>query len=107
MGNPPYAQLDPTTLILNSRWYNYTGANSNTGYTSDAHKRLVDGTAVEPDAAKRRALFGQLNDLLLDEQFIIVVASLKGGSAAQRRVQGLAFSYGSGTFRYDEARLEP
>lgn len=35
---------------------------------------LIAQASAEPDAGKRKALYSQLNDILLDESFIMVLA---------------------------------
>ena len=43
---------------------------------------------AEIDAAKRKALYSQLNSLVLDESFILILAGLPQTVAASAKVRG-------------------
>jgi peptide/nickel transport system substrate-binding protein len=73
VGNMAYGNLEPATLIASSRHLDATG-NSNTGFTNERYLSLVNSAAAEPDLTKRKALYSQLNDLLLDESFVMTLA---------------------------------
>jgi peptide/nickel transport system substrate-binding protein len=74
IGNLGYSNMEPVTIITSSRHLDPTG-NSNTGFTSPQYLSLVNSAAVEPDAAKRKALYAQLSDLLLDECALVTVTT--------------------------------
>jgi len=74
VGSIAYASVEPVTIIGNSRHLDPTG-NSNTGYTSDQYLKLWMTASTEADTAKRKALYGQINDLLLDESCIMPICS--------------------------------
>src|SRR5581483_1302567 len=44
-------------------------ANNYSGFHSEKWSSLVNSAATEPDAAKRKTLYSQINDLILDEAF--------------------------------------
>jgi peptide/nickel transport system substrate-binding protein len=74
VGSIAYASVEPVTIIGNSRHLDPTG-NSNTGYTSEEYLRLWTTASTEPDPAKRKALYGQINDLLLQESCVMPICS--------------------------------
>jgi peptide/nickel transport system substrate-binding protein len=74
VGSIAYASVEPVTIIGNSRHLDPTG-NSNTGYTSEQYLNLWSTASTEADAAKRKALYAQINDLLLDESCVMPICS--------------------------------
>jgi peptide/nickel transport system substrate-binding protein len=74
VGSIAYASVEPVTIIGNSRHLDPTG-NSNTGYTSELYLNLWSTASTEADAAKRKALYAQINDLLLDESCVMPICS--------------------------------
>jgi peptide/nickel transport system substrate-binding protein len=64
----PWANLEPLTQFTSGSTTNYRGNNG--GYLSDAYTKLVEAAAGEVDAAKRKQIYSQLNDFLLDEAFV-------------------------------------
>jgi peptide/nickel transport system substrate-binding protein len=74
VGSIAYASVEPVTIIGNSRHLDPTG-NSNTGYTSEKYLNLWSTASTEADAAKRKALYAQINDLLIDESCVMPICS--------------------------------
>jgi peptide/nickel transport system substrate-binding protein len=64
----PWANLEPLTQFTSGSTTNYRGNNG--GYLSDAYTNLVESAAGEVDPAKRKQIYSQLNDFLLDEAFV-------------------------------------
>jgi peptide/nickel transport system substrate-binding protein len=64
----PWANLEPLTQFTSGSTTNYRGNNG--GYLSDGYTQLVEAAAGEVDAAKRKQIYSQLNDFLLDEAFV-------------------------------------
>ena len=64
----PWANLEPLTQFTSGSTTNYRGNNG--GYLSDAYTKLVEAAAGEVDAVKRKQIYSQLNDFLLDEAFV-------------------------------------
>jgi peptide/nickel transport system substrate-binding protein len=53
-----------------------TDPNSNNeGFKDDRYTQLITSAAAEPDSTKRKALYSQINDILLDESFVMVVST--------------------------------
>jgi len=63
---------DPITAFSNGRG---TDPNSNNeGYKNDTNAQLIAAGAAEPDGAKRKQIYSQLNDILLEDAFVMVLA---------------------------------
>jgi peptide/nickel transport system substrate-binding protein len=56
-----------------SRTFGY--ASNAAGYYDDKWTQLAAGVATEPDSAKRKAMYGQINDYLLDASFAMVITA--------------------------------
>jgi peptide/nickel transport system substrate-binding protein len=85
-----YSQLLPSSLATMSAWWSYSVGQ--TGYKDPQYEQLVTTIGTEPDASKRNALYGQLNDLLLDQSFAMGVAPLPSRLLARPNVQGIRFT---------------
>jgi peptide/nickel transport system substrate-binding protein len=69
----PWANLEPVTQFTSGSTTNYRGNNG--GFLDDTYSQLVQSAATEPDADKRKQLYAQLNDFLLDAAFVFPLAS--------------------------------
>jgi peptide/nickel transport system substrate-binding protein len=86
-----YAHLSPSTALVNGKAFNPQLNNS--AFTSDRYVQLINDAAKEPDVAKQRALYAQMNDLLLDESFVAFVAPTTTSSyVATPDVRGIAWT---------------
>jgi peptide/nickel transport system substrate-binding protein len=86
-----YAHLSPSTALTNGKAFNPQLNNS--GYTSDTYVQLLNDAAKETDLAKQRALYSQMNDLLLDESFVAFVAPTTSSSyIARSNIQGISWT---------------
>jgi peptide/nickel transport system substrate-binding protein len=89
-GASGYSNYEPVTLLTNSTAWNHTG--NSAAYKSERYSDLVNTAATEPDLAKRRAIYSDLNDLILDEAFVLTVAPTPEVAIYQARtVQGLKY----------------
>jgi peptide/nickel transport system substrate-binding protein len=104
VGNTAYASMQPITCIANSRHLDSTG-NSNSGFTSDKYRELHSAASVEPDLAKRKALYAQITDLILDESFTMPLASVPNRLVARAAVQNIIGSR-HGSLLYNDAWIE-
>jgi peptide/nickel transport system substrate-binding protein len=68
-----YGEFEPSTGMTTSAQYNYE--KNFAGFQNDAYTQLITSTQVEPDPAKRQALYTQLNDFLLDQCFSMPLAT--------------------------------
>lgn len=86
-----YAHLSPSTALVNGKAFNPQLNNS--GFSSDKYVQLISDAAKELDVAKQRAIYSQMNDLLLDESFVAFVAPTTSSSyIATPDVQGIAWT---------------
>jgi peptide/nickel transport system substrate-binding protein len=100
LSNSTFAQLEPSSTLSNGR---ATDPNSNNSlFKSDTYSQLIASASAEPDAAKRKTLYSQLNDILLDESFIMVLAAAPPTLVASSSVKGIEPSAHDG-FYYDSA----
>ncbi len=68
-----FSQLQPGTLFLSARLWNYMA--NQTGFKSDQYSQLVQQSVTEPDEVKRKAIYSQLNDLILGANAWLLLAS--------------------------------
>ncbi|MBV9579428.1 MAG: ABC transporter substrate-binding protein [Chloroflexi bacterium] len=62
-----YAHLQEASFLFNSsRTFSYNGDFSNSGIWDDRWTQLAQAAPTEPDATQRKALYAQLNDVVLD-----------------------------------------
>jgi peptide/nickel transport system substrate-binding protein len=81
------ANRDPVTTIRSTAaWRPEKGV---TGYTSPAYADLVNKAAAETDPEARKQLFEKLNQLILDESFMLTITSLPTTFGYADRVGGL------------------
>ena len=67
-----------------------TDPNSNNeGYKNDTYTGLINSLASEPDADKRKAMYAQVNDILLEDAFTMVVTTYPPKMVASTRVHDL------------------
>lgn len=67
-----FAGIESASLFSMSRYWN-PQINAS-GFKSDQYTQLINQAASEPDAAKRKQIYYQLNDYLLDQSFVIPLA---------------------------------
>jgi peptide/nickel transport system substrate-binding protein len=104
IGTIAYAAAEPVTRMANSRHLDPSG-NSNTGYTSPKYVELFNSASSEPDNAKRKALYDQVNDLLLDEAFVNPIASAPSRMVTKSYVKDIGRSQ-HGAFLYNSAWID-
>ena len=59
--------MDASSLLQAGNAYNY--ANNFSGFKEERYTQLVSAASTEADTAKRKQLYSQLNDYLLDQCF--------------------------------------
>ena len=63
---------DPITAFSNGRGTDPTS--NNEGYKNERYAQLIANGAAEPDPAKRKSIYSELNDILLEDAFVMVIA---------------------------------
>jgi len=67
-----------------------TDPNSNNeGYKNDTYTQLVASAASESDPAKRKTIYAQINDIILDDSFFMVVTTYPPKMVASSKVHDL------------------
>jgi peptide/nickel transport system substrate-binding protein len=83
----PWANLEPVTQFTSGSTTNYRGNNG--GYLDPTYSQLVTAAATEPNPDKRKQMYSQLNDFLIDAAFVYPLASRQTRSVARTNVQGV------------------
>jgi peptide/nickel transport system substrate-binding protein len=104
IGAIAYAAMEPVTRMANSRHLDPSG-NSNTGFTSPEYVNLFNTASAEPDADRRKALYSQVNDLLLDESFVMPINSAPARMLSRAGVHDIGLSQ-HGAFLFNAAWLD-
>ena len=104
IGGIAYAAMEPVTRMANSRHLDPSG-NSNTGFTSPEYVNLFNMASAEPDADKRKALYSEVNDLLLDGSFVMPINSSPARMLSRATVHDIGLSQ-HGAFLFNTAWLE-
>ena len=78
---------------------------NNTGYHNDRYTDLVNQAGLEVDPAKKKQIFAQLNDMLLDQTFVTPLAPNPPRVALRGTVKGVTYSAHEG-FVYTGAWLD-
>jgi len=60
-----------------------------TGLDDPDYARLVAAAASEPDAARRKQLYSQIEDIILDQSAVMVLSLFSERPMARSNVQGL------------------
>jgi peptide/nickel transport system substrate-binding protein len=85
-----FAGTDPATLFTIGSYFRL---NTNaSGFKSDRYEQLVKAAGAEGDPSKRKQIFSDLNDLLLDESFVAIVSSQTVSVLTQAAVNGVKHS---------------
>jgi ABC-type transport system substrate-binding protein len=104
IGAIAYAAMEPVTRMANSRHLDPSG-NSNTGFTSPEYVQLFNAASAEPDPAKRKSIYSQINDLLLDESFVMPINSSPARMLTRATVHDVGLSQ-HGAFLFNAAWLD-
>jgi ABC-type transport system substrate-binding protein len=91
LGGGSFAQLDPATGFTKSRALSVSGNSS--AFTAPANAAAVEllGRATtEPDATKRKQIYSDLNNMLLEEAYIITMSPQVTRLMSTPKVQGIA-----------------
>jgi len=85
-----YFNLSPSTAFTNGKAFNPDLNNS--AYKSDQYVQLITTGATETDPAKLKMAYSQLNDLILDEDFVFLVTVSPPLMLAKANVQGIQWT---------------
>lgn len=82
---------ESTTAFTTGRGANLVQGNWS-HYKNDELSQLVQAAGVEPDAAKRKQLYSQINDMYLDQVFNMPVSLYPAMSLAHSKVHGVRYN---------------
>jgi peptide/nickel transport system substrate-binding protein len=86
------AQLaEASSFLTRSRFYNPDPKTSFTGLDNPTYAQLIGMAATEPDAARRRDLYGRIQDIILDESAAMTVSLYPQTALARANVRGLNY----------------
>lgn len=102
-GSVVNTQFDPSTVGATSAW-GRTRAN-NEGFNNDQYIQWFDQAATEPDPAKRKQLYSQINQLYLDQAFLIFYVAVPALVAARANVHGIAWRLAT-PIRYEQVWID-
>jgi len=84
---------EASSLLTRSRFFSPDAKTSFTGLDNGQYAQLVAASATEPDLGKRRTLYGQIQDIILDESASMTVSLYPQAALATARVRGLAYDF--------------
>jgi peptide/nickel transport system substrate-binding protein len=88
-----YAHLQEASFLFNSsRTFHHNGDFSNTGIKDERWSQLATTAPTEPDAAKRKALYSQLNDAVLDLCGTMPLSRYPQTAVLRTDVRGLTYN---------------
>jgi peptide/nickel transport system substrate-binding protein len=79
--------LEAATSISGTRSFNFE--NNSAGFKDPRYGELINSAATQPDAAKRKQIYGQLNDYLLDQSFTMPLSLYPSTGLTTAKVHGL------------------
>ena len=85
-----FNNMDPSTMFTFSNVWTPQG--NPEGFSDPLYTDLVQRMSSEPDAAKRKAIFDQMNDFILDQAFNVGVTTNPVFTATRGNVQGTYYS---------------
>lgn len=88
------AQLaEATSVLTRSRFFSPDPKTSFTGLDNPMYRQLINTAATEPDLSRRRDLYGQIEDIILDESASMTVSLYPQTALASGKVRGLHFDF--------------
>jgi peptide/nickel transport system substrate-binding protein len=96
---------EPASAYTNSRG---TDPNSNNaGYNNELYTQLIASAATEPDLTKRKQIYSQLNDIVIDESFVMFLCPYPVRMITRAKLHDVVSPESPGTFLFTHAWLEP
>jgi peptide/nickel transport system substrate-binding protein len=97
------AIANPVSLLLSNGFF-IPDSNAS-GYSNPKYSEVVNAVATESDAAKRKDLYSQLNDILVDDSFTWAAASIPVRLVASPRVHDIGLQ-ANDTYQFWDAWLD-
>ena len=100
-----FAHLQEASFLFNSsRTFHYNGDFSSTGIKDERWTQLAMAAPTEPDAARRKALYTQINDVVLDLCGTMPLSRYPQTAILRANVRGLTYNQ-MPRFTFDSAWL--
>jgi peptide/nickel transport system substrate-binding protein len=88
-GNIGFVQLEPSSTLATSAYFTPGPAINQSEFKSERYTQMVNAVVVETDAAKRKAMYSELNDFIIDEAWALSIAPIRATIATSSKVQDL------------------
>jgi peptide/nickel transport system substrate-binding protein len=95
----------PITMITSGSVLWATNGVNNTAYKSDRYTTVVDALVVESDPARQKQLYSELNDIILEDSWIAMLAPKPPRVALRSNVKGVRHFPALEGFDYRDAWL--
>jgi peptide/nickel transport system substrate-binding protein len=89
--NDSWAAMEPVSML--SAGASLNPRINNAGFQDDKYTALVDSAKAEPDPSKRKVIYSEINDYILDQSFGMPVAPSTSRVITKSSLQGLEFRY--------------
>jgi peptide/nickel transport system substrate-binding protein len=89
--NDSWAAMEPASML--SAGASLNPLKNNAGYNDEQYTQLVQRASTEPDPAKRKQIYSELNDFILDQSFGIPIAPSTSRVVTKSSVKGLEFRF--------------
>jgi len=89
--NDSWAAMEPVSMLAAGASLNPKV--NNAGFSNEEYTRLTASAAAEPDAAKRKQIYSQINDFIIDQSFGMPLAPSTSRVITKANVQGLEFRF--------------
>ncbi len=95
---------EPASAFTNARGTD--PRSNNEGFQSDTYSQLIAAAGTEPDLDKRKHIYSQLNDILIDESFVMFLCPYPVRMVTRAALHDVVSAESPGTFLYTHAWLE-
>jgi peptide/nickel transport system substrate-binding protein len=84
---PVHLQPDYVAILRN-----FSPEGNSSGFKSERYSQLVEALSTELDPAKRKQLYNQFNDLMLDESFVIGISAYPTNVVTTTKVRDVRYT---------------
>jgi peptide/nickel transport system substrate-binding protein len=95
---------EPASAYTNSRGTD--PVSNNEGYKSERYSQLIASAATEPDVATRKQIYAQLNDIVIDDSFVMFLCPYPVRMVTRAGLHDVVSAESPGTFLFTHAWLQ-
>jgi peptide/nickel transport system substrate-binding protein len=88
-----FAQMEPATVVVLSSHLTVDGKRNLGRFTNPEYQKLAEDAGVEPDPAKRKAIYARISDLLLDESWMMAMSAQAPRALYKANIRGASYTY--------------